>query len=215
MIEPPASIGDLPAHLRIFPLAGAILPPRAVLPLNIFEPRYLAMVRDAIAGDGLIGMVQPRTDEPADRPPLYRTGGVGRITRFSETGDGRLLIALTGIMRFSIRRELAVATPYRQVEADYQPFAHDWEPAAGVPATTRAELEAQLKSFLEAHDLSADWDAVHGAEDESLVNTLAMASPFSTSERQALLEAPTPADRAATLVALMTLAVPGGSDSLQ
>ncbi len=207
MIAAPAPPEDLPTRLRIFPLAGAILLPRAVLPLNIFEPRYLAMVRDAMASDRLIGIVQPRAGAAGDEPPpVYAVGGLGRVTQFSETGDGRYLIALTGLTRFRIVEELPVTTAYRQVSADYAPYAFDRSEAAPLPQVMRADLEAVLRRYLDAQNLSADWDAVRAAGDESLVNTLCAVCPFEAAERQALLEAPDLAQRARTLSALMRFA---------
>ncbi|WP_199555668.1 LON peptidase substrate-binding domain-containing protein [Sandaracinobacteroides hominis] len=209
-LQPPASIADLPNRVRLFPLGGSILLPRAVMPLNIFEPRYLAMVRDAMADDHMIAMIQPRAEgEP--RPPLYEVGCIGRITQYSETGDGRFLIALTGLARFQLRRELSVTTPYRQAEVEYEAHAADWSPAEPLAATARANLEDVLKSYLEAQGLSADWDAVRSADDESLVNTLSAVCPFVPSERQALLEAQGLPERADTLATLMSFAL-GASD---
>ncbi len=202
--QPPASLADLPARVRLFPLTGAILLPRAVMPLNIFEPRYLEMVRDAMATDQMIGLAQPR--EESDRPPLFDIGAVGRITQYSETGDGRFLIALTGMARFRLVRELPATTSYRQAEVDYTPYAADWSPADPLAATARAHLESTLRTYLEAQGLSADWDAVKSADDESLVNTLSVVCPFTTAERQALLQAPTLPDRASTLATLMAFA---------
>jgi Lon protease-like protein len=201
----PASPADLPRVIPVFPLAGAILLPRAVLPLNIFEPRYLEMVRDAMAGHRVIGMVQPRGNGE-DAPPIFETGGLGRITRFSETGDGRYLIALTGLLRFQVAEEMAVTTPYRQVKADYRPYLADWDPPASLAPDARADLEAALKAYLETQELSADWDAVQGADDESLVHTLAAVCPFDVLERQALIEARDLEARAKTLTTLMTFA---------
>ena len=203
-LQPPTSIADLPQTVRLFPLGGAILLPRAVMPLNIFEPRYLAMVRDAMASDHLIGMIQPRDD--AEPPELYDVGAIGRITQYSETGDGRFLISLTGLMRFRLSSELAVTTPYRQAQVDYAPHQADWAPADPLAATARAHLESTLQSYLEAQGLSADWDAVRSADDESLVNTLATACPFSNAERQALLESGAVPARASTLTTLMQFA---------
>lgn len=210
-MQPLASPADLPARIRVFPLGGAVLFPRSVMPLNIFEPRYLEMVRDAMAGDQLVGIVQPREDWRDDRPDLYTVGGLGRITQFSESGDGRLLIALTGVTRFRIADELPATTPYRQVLANYTPYAADWSDPGPLAATTRVDLEDALKGFLAAQGLSADWDAVKGADDENLVNTLSVVCPFAEAERQALLEADTLADRTQTLVTLMRFAgAPGG-----
>lgn len=216
MIQPPVSMAELPGRVRLFPLSGTILLPRAVLPLNIFEPRYLAMVRDAMAGDRLIGMVQPVTGLPEKRPELYDVGSIGRITQFSETGDGRYLISLTGIARFRIVAELPVTTPYRQAEVDHAAFAADWEPAAPLAAPARAALEQALRDYLDRLDLSADWDAVKSADDESLVNTLSLVCPFQPAERQALLEAPALADRTETLTTLMQFAPgPDQDETLQ
>jgi hypothetical protein len=184
------------------------------MPLNIFEPRYLAMVKDAMATDHIIAMVQPRTDTTP--PDLFGVGCVGRITQYSETGDGRLLIALTGLARFTLLGELPTTTAYRQAEVDYTSFATDWSPAQPLAATARADLESTLRTYLEAQGLSADWDAVTNADDESLVNTLAVVCPFVPAERQALLEAPTLPDRARTLTTLMRFAqgpMPSGSDA--
>ena len=204
-LEPPASPADLPATVRLFPLGGAILLPRAVLPLNIFEPRYLAMVRDAMASDQMIAMIQPR-DTDADSPDLYAIGTTGRITQYSETGDGRFLISLTGLARFRLKAELPATTPYRQAEVDYGAHETDWAPADPLAAATRAHLESTLKSYLETQGLSADWEAVKSADDESLINTLATVCPFSNAERQALLEASGLPSRASTLTTLMQFA---------
>jgi uncharacterized protein len=205
-MKPYFSADSLPASIPVFPLTGALMLPRAELPLNIFEPRYLAMVRDAMAGDRLIGMVQPKDER--EPPELFGVGGVGRIAQFSETGDGRFLIALVGLTRFRIEQELTVETPYRQVKADYAPFVSDWGPADPLPAAVRADLESSLRSYLDTQGLSADWDAVAGADDESLVNTLTSVCPFDVAEKQALLEAPALRDRAGVLAALMTFAAP-------
>jgi Lon protease-like protein len=208
--QPPASLADLPGVVRLFPLGGTILLPRAVMPLNIFEPRYLAMVRDAMAADHMIAIVQPRTE--GDQPDLYDVGAVGRITQYSETGDGRFLIALTGLARFRLVHELPVTTAYRQAEVDYTPYADDWSPAQPLAATARAALEQALKTFLEAQGLSADWEAVKSADDESLVNTLSVVCPFVPAERQALLQAHSLPDRASTLTTLMQFAQGPASD---
>jgi Lon protease-like protein len=211
---------DLPARIPIFPLGGALLLPRGQLPLNIFEPRYLQMVDDALAGARVIGMVQPDSDEalqqqgdPAARPSVYRIGCAGRIASFAETGDGRILITLAGISRFSIIEELAGPTPYRVVRADFAPFASDFEAGLGQDQVDRSELLRAFKAFLEAHKLEADWDEVREASNESLVNTLSMMSPYPPAEKQALLEAHDLKTRAEVLVALtdMALARAGGT----
>jgi len=210
-MQPPATIADLPTRVRLFPLGGAVLMPRAVMPLNIFEPRYLAMVRDAMASDLMVGILQPRGDWEEDKPDLFSVGGVGRISQYSESGDGRFLIAITGLARFRMVQELSVTTPYRQAEVDYAPYAADWSPAIPLAPVARASVEATLKAYLEAQGLSADWDAVKSADDESLVNTLSVVCPFVPAERQALLEATTLPERASTLTTLMAFSQ--GSDS--
>lgn len=204
-----ATPAELPARIRIFPLAGALLLPRAQLPLNIFEPRYVAMVRDAMASDQLIGMIQPSHDSD-DPPPLYDVGCLGRITQFSETGDGRLLITLSGLIRFRVTDELPAGTPYRQILANFAPYHADWTTGSPLSAPERASLEDALTRYLDVQGLAADWDSVRGADDESLVSTLSAACPFLPAERQALLEAPDLSARTDTLVALMGFAGEGG-----
>lgn len=210
----------LPSAIPVFPLTGALLLPRGVLPLNIFEPRYLAMVRDAMAASGaaarVIGMIQPRREaEDGEAPPLFYVGCLGRITEFRETDDGRILIALGGVSRFRVSAELNRDTPYRQVLADYADFRADMgEPLPLAPAS-RAGLEEVLRAYLDTQGLAADWDAVHAADDEALVTTLASVCPFDPAEKQALLEAPDLPARAATLVTLMSFAVGDGSATLQ
>lgn len=193
---------DIPGHIPLFPLGGALMLPRAQLPLNIFEPRYLAMVRDALAGPRLIGMVQPR--DFSEKPALFTVGGLGRITRFAETGDGRFQIILTGICRFDIVQELDVLTPYRQAEISTAAYASDFSDSPPLSATTRAGLEMALKSYLDAQGMSADWQAIANADDESLIHALASVCPFDVAEKQALLEAPDLAQRTEILSTLMS-----------
>ena len=197
--------GDLPPVIPVFPLPGALLLPRGQMPLNIFEPRYLAMIDDAMADrHRLIGMVQPDTAHPGpdDRPNLYKIGCVGRITQLAETGDGRYLIQLTGISRFSIDQELPVTTPYRQCRVSYAPFADDFVARKGEDEVDRAALLEALSAFLKANKLKADWEGIENAPNEALVNALAMMSPYGSAEKQALLEAPDLKTRAEILVAV-------------
>jgi len=207
--------------IPVFPLAGALLLPRADLPLNIFEPRYLAMVDAALAGPRLIGMVQPdeAVPETAQGPGLYKVGCLGRLSQFSETGDGRYLITLTGICRFSIVEELAVTTPYRQFRVDASPFASDFQASAGEAAVDREAVLAALAAFLDANKLEADWDGIRQAGTETLVNALSVMSPYGPLEKQALLEAESLKARADMLVAItqmMLARMPGDGDgSLQ
>jgi len=209
----------LPAAIPVFPLSGALLLPNGVLPLNIFEPRYVAMVRDAMAASGaanrVIGMIQPRGD--GEPPPLFEIGCLGRISDFRETDDGRILIALAGVTRFRIQAELDRTTPYRQVMVDYHGFGGDRADPEPLAPAARAALEEVLRVYLDGQGLSADWEAVKAADDEALVTTLATVCPFDPAEKQALLEAENLPDRAATLTALMTFAQgsPGGGSTLQ
>jgi Lon protease-like protein len=196
---------DLPPVIPVFPLAGALLLPRGQMPLNVFEPRYLAMVDDAMADrHRLIGMIQPDPAHPGpeDKPNLYKIGCVGRITQLAETGDGRYLLELTGVARFRIEDEEKVLTPYRQCRVTYQPFADDFVARKGEDAVNREELLKTLSDFLKANKLKADWDGIEKAPNEALVNALAMMSPYGAAEKQALLEAPDLKARAEILVAV-------------
>ncbi len=197
--------GDLAAVIPVFPLPGALLLPRGQMPLNIFEPRYLAMIDDAFrSGHRLIGMIQPDTGHPGpeDKPNLYKVGCVGRITQLAETGDGRYLIHLTGVARYRIEEELSVETPYRQCRVTYEPFADDFVARKGEDEVDRETLLQALTEFLKANDLKADWEGIEKAPNEALVNALAMMSPYGAAEKQALLEAPDLKTRAEILVAV-------------
>lgn len=205
---------DLPDVIPVFPLAGALLLPHGNLPLNIFEPRYLAMVEDAMKGAKMIGMVQPRPgeqDKPA--PALYDIGCAGVITEHAPTDDGRILITLTGLSRFELSQELSCTTPYRQVMADFEPFAEDRErPGNGQSLAARDAFIGRLQAFLHAVGLDADWDAIAATPDDLLVNAVAMICPFGPAEKQALLECTTVDERADTMIALMDFALAGGDD---
>jgi len=202
---------DLPRILPVFPLAGALLLPEGRLPLNIFEPRYLAMVQDALGWGRLIGMVQPSTGEdgPGD-PPLYETGCAGRVTSFSETEDGRFLLTLTGVSRFRIAGEVEGHQGYRRVDADWAPFRGDLDPSP-VGGFDRKRLLALLKPYLKLQDLDLNLKAVEAVGDLALTVNLPMALPFTPAEKQALLEAPSPAARGETLITLMEMALAEGS----
>ena len=196
----------LPSILPIFPLTGVLLLPRGRLPLNIFEPRYLAMTRDALAGERLIGMVQP--SDPgvaADNPPVYPTGCAGRITSFSETDDGRFLITLTGISRFRIREELPLLEGYRRVVPEWREFARDLR-GDDEPGFDRDRLLRGLRAYFLHHRIEADWDAITSVPGERLVTSIAMICPFEPSEKQALLEAPDLDERAQLLTAMVEMA---------
>lgn len=196
---------DLPETIAVFPLPGALLLPRGQLPLNIFEPRYLAMIDDAFRdGHRVIGMIQPDQAHPGNpaRPSLYKIGCAGRITQIAETGDGRYVLQLTGIARFEVEEELTVATAYRQCRVTYQPFIDDFVARKGENRVDRERLLKSLADFLEANNLKADWEGIEQAPNEALVNALAMMSPYGPAEKQALLEAPDLKTRAEMLVAL-------------
>ena len=196
---------DLPETIPVFPLPGALLLPRGQMPLNIFEPRYLAMIDDALRdGHRMIGMIQPDPTQggTADKPKLFKVGCVGRITQLAESGDGRYLLELTGIARFNLVEELNVATLYRQCRVTFAPFADDFVPRKGEEAVDRGALLSALSGFLEANNLKADWDGIEKAPNEALVNALSMMSPYGAAEKQALLEAPDLKTRAEILVAI-------------
>lgn len=211
---PAPTLSDLPAVIPVFPLAGALLLPRGRLPLNIFEPRYLAMVDDALRHGRVIGMVQPSNEQRC--PTLYPVGCLGRLTSWSETGDGRLLITLTGFIRFRVESELQTTTPYRQVKADYADFAADLEDSCDESCIDRERLGACLRSYLRQRNLEADWSSIERAPGEVLVNSLAMICPFDTAEKQALLEAPALGERARLLTTLIEMAAtPGAGGGVQ
>jgi uncharacterized protein len=203
------ALEDLPQTVDVFPLTGILLLPRGQLPLNVFEPRYLALVDSALASTRLIGMVQPTQHEDKTlKPALSSIGCAGRLTSFRESEDGRYLITLTGICRFRVVEELAVTTPYRRVKADFGPFVGDLT-EADETNFPRDRLLSALRDYLSRRDLKADWKSVLGAPPETLVNALAMLCPFEPAEKQALLEAPAWDERVDTLIALLEMANAG------
>lgn len=219
------SADDLPQTLSVFPLRGAILLPRASLMVNVFEPRYLALLDEALATDRLIGIVQP-TDAAADGEsppgkdfPLRQVGCVGRITSFTEGDDGHYMITLVGIARFALEQEVKTDEPFRRLSVGFGNYSADFHSGEGEEDVDRPRLLATLRSYLEANNLSADWDGINRASNERLVNTLSILSPYGPEEKQALLEAPNLKERAEALVALaeMELASPddGSGTSLQ
>ncbi|MCL2384346.1 MAG: LON peptidase substrate-binding domain-containing protein [Alphaproteobacteria bacterium] len=203
---------DVPVIFPIFPLAGALLLPRGELPLNIFEERYLAMTDDALKGQRIIGMIQPDPDAAlrGDEPALFSIGCAGRLTQFSETGDGRYLITLTGIARFRIVKELDVITHYRQARVDFSPFALDFNPQMGENQVDRDGILRTLRDFAETNHLQIDWNSINNAPNEALVNALSMMSPCSPKEKQALLEAHDLKGRADVLVAITEMELARG-----
>lgn len=204
-------LDELPSEFAVFPLTGALLLPRGKLPLNIFEPRYLAMVFNSLANARMLGMIQPDPHAPemGEEPGLYQVGCLGRLSSFSETDDGRLLITLSGLIRFKIVAELDPRNGYRRVRGDFTRYTSDL--AATPPAVDieRAKMLAALRGYFVRRSIDANWDAIRGLSDDALVTTLAMACPFEPVEKQALLEAPADADRAATLLALLEMGAAG------
>lgn len=208
---------DLPEIITVFPLVAGLLLPRGQMPLNVFEPRYLVMVDEALAGDRLIGIIQPKIingvaveDKVAaakgtDKPELSNVGCLGRITSYTETGDGRVLITLQGICRFRIMEELTTTHPFRMVRV--KAFLQDLEEDQGEKEVDRDALLQAFRAYLEANSLDADWESIAKAGNETLVNALSMMSPFGEAEKQALLEAPDLKTRAETLVAITEIAL--------
>ena len=195
---------ELPKIVPIFPLNGALLLPRGHLPLNIFEPRYLNMVRDAIAGDRVIGMIQPKgSSEDQGSADTYQVGCTGRIAAFSETDDGRYLITLRGLLRFDLERELPPLEGYRRVVPDYSRFRDDL--VVEDVDFDRDRLFKALHRYFEVSGIAIDWENVEQMTGDQLVNTMAMVCPFEPPEKQALLEAPGLAERAEALIAILEM----------
>ncbi len=209
---------DLPSRIPLFPLRGAILLPGSTLPLNIFEPRYLAMVDDVMSGSRILGMIQPMGSNAEESPPekdceLRRIGGAGRITSYQELDDGHLAIAVTGISRFEIEGEAETAKPYRLASVRYERFASDLTRGFGEERIDRERLIAVLRAYLTQNNLETDWAVIERAPSEFLVNALCVMSPYGPEEKQALLEANDLKARAEVLIALteIDLAARGGS----
>ena len=208
----------LPKQIPLFPLAGALLLPGGQLPLNIFEPRYLRMIDDALSGARMIGMIQPRDGMMEGRPPLYGVGCAGRIRSFAETDDGRYLITLGGRRRFRLVEELNTDAPYRQAAVDWNAYATDEGVDPSAEFIDRDRLVSAMRHYLSAEGLKTDWEVVDDAPSEALVASLAMGCPFAPNEKQALLEADTALARADCLIALMEMSSAddtGGYPTLQ
>lgn len=203
------TLGDLPVKIPVFPLSGALLLPRGQLPLNVFEPRYLKMLEDAFGRGRYLGIIQPLNDGDA----LQTVGCVGRVTSFSETEDGRMIISVTGICRFRVTNEMPVTTPYRQLQVDYHPFADDLTADVGALDVRRDALLDVLQQYLDATGLTVDWDSINSASNETLVNSLSMISPYGPREKQALLEATSLSERNEILIALTEMALVQGDGS--
>jgi Lon protease-like protein len=212
------NVADMPKALPLFPLRGAILLPRASLTLNVFEPRYLALVDHALAGDRLIGVVQPApeagsVESPAGKTfPLRQVGCAGRISAFTENEDGRVVISLAGISRFNIVEAVDGEAPFRIARVKFSPYARDFVAGYGEEDVDRTQLIATLKTYLIANNLHADWDRINTASTERLVNTLSILSPYGPEEKQCLLEAPDLRARAEALVALAEMELAARDD---
>jgi uncharacterized protein len=212
------NVADMPKELPLFPLRGAILLPRASLTLNVFEPRYLALVDHALAGARLIGMVQPapeagNAESPAGKNfPLRRVGCAGRISSFAESENGHVVITLAGVARFAVMDEIAGDMPFRMARVDYAPYAKDFVAGHGEEEVDRPRLVATLRSYLIANNLNADWDRINSASNERLVNTLSILSPYGPEEKQCLLEAQDLRSRAEALVALAEMELAARDD---
>jgi len=209
---------ELPDMLPVFPLRGAILLPRAPLTLNVFEPRYLALVDHALANNRLMGVVQPGPDTGSEESPegkavpLREVGCAGRITAFNETEEGHLMISLSGVARFALGREISSDTPFRMYEVDFSSYADDFISGHGEDAVDRDRLLDTLRCYLEANNLNADWERINSATNERLVNTLAILCPYGSEEKQALLEAKGLQERAEALVALAEMELAARDD---
>lgn len=202
------TVADLPKSLPVFPLTAALLLPNGNLPLNIFEPRYLAMIDAALAGDRIIGMVQPAIDgQPSTDNGLCQIGCAGRLVSFSETSDRRYMIGLVGICRFAIQSELETTTPFRQVIADWSEFENDLKPDLSNSQIDRALLLKTFRAYLDQNDMEADWESIEEADTGMLVNALSMMSPYGPAEKQAFLEAKNLKQRADTLVAITEISL--------
>ncbi|MEM9550127.1 MAG: LON peptidase substrate-binding domain-containing protein [Pseudomonadota bacterium] len=209
MIQP----ADLPDTIAVFPLPGALLLPRARLPLHIFEPRYLQMLEDALkTPQRLIGMIQPNAVRDEEPKPLHRIGCAGRITQFSETEDGRYLITLSGVSRFRVLREVTGFSPYRRCDVRWDGFERDMGACETDTAFRRDPFMSLLGRFFDSRGLSTDWESLKDADDELLINSLSMLLDFEPEDKQALLEAPSLTTRRETLVTLIEFFLRGGAN---
>lgn len=205
--------GDLPEVIPVFPLPGALLLPRSRLPLHLFEPRYLAMLDDALkAPHRLIGMVQPDPGARAGEHGLHRIGCAGKVTQFSETEDGRYMITLSGVSRFRVSSEVEGFTPYRRAQVTWDGFEQDLESGDSDPGFNRESFMDLLSRYFDARELSTDWESLKEAEDELLINSLSMLLGFEPEDKQALLEAPSLSTRRETLVTLIEYDLRGGDE---
>lgn len=210
-----ATPADMPSVLALFPLSGALLLPRGQLPLNVFEPRYVEMIDDALRTNRLIGMIQPHpaASEHDRAPDLLRIGCAGRIAQFAESGDGRYIVSLIGVARFALVAEVDATTPYRQAQIAFEGFASDFEASVGEEKVDRSSVIRTLRDFAEENNLQIDWDSINQAPNEALVNALSMMSPFGPREKQALLEAEDLKNRAEVLIAITEIELARGRNA--
>lgn len=213
---------DLPAAIPLFPLSGAILLPGGQLPLNIFEPRYLAMFDDAMRGERIIGMIQPEAGVdagPGEAPRLRRVGAAGRITQLSETGDGRYFVVLSGIARFRLVTEIESTTPYRQARVDFDSFAEDFAPEGALSNDSGENLRENLNviayELAQAMRLDIARKDIESMPDFDMIAVFAMIGPFNPAEKQALLEAPDLVSRADLLLALAEVALTRATNAVK
>jgi Lon protease-like protein len=212
----PTSARDLPASLPLFPLSGALLLPFSHRPLNVFEPRYVEMVDRALAGDRLIGLIQPEDtseESPRGRAPLQKIGTVGRMTHWEDNGEGRYFIILEGVTRFELVNELTVMTPFRQGTIDTTRFADDFTHAAGEDAVDREKFLKMMRDYAEFANFELNWDEIDKTGTADLVNFCCMVSPYGPREKQVLLEAGSLVDRAETLIALAEVEMAKGQSA--
>lgn len=212
----PTSADELPNSVPVFPLSGALLLPFSHRPLNIFEPRYIEMVDHALAGDRMIGLIQPEDtseESPRGRAPLQKIGTVGRLSHWEENGEGRYFIILDGISRFTLVQELTVMTPFRQAVIDARPFAHDFTRAHGEDKVDRQRFLKMMKDYAEFANFELNWDEINKTGTADLVNFACMVSPYGAKEKQVLLEARSLEDRAETLIALAEFEMAKGGNS--
>jgi len=218
MAKSPESIADLPASVPVFPLSGALLLPGAQRPLNVFEPRYVDMIDAALAGDRLIGLIQPEDtseESPRGRTPLQKIGCVGRLTHFEETGDSRYFIILEGVCRFERRAELTVMTPYRQCMIDVSRFEADFDLERGEDEVDRSRFLKMMRDYAEFGDFELNWKEIEQTGTAALVNFCCMVSPYGAAEKQLLLEADSLEARAEALIALAEIEMARGADKAQ
>ena len=203
---------DLPKEIPVFPLTGVLLLPHGKLPLNIFEPRYLSMIKTALAGHRIVGMIQPTGPNEGDQPAIYTTGCAGRITAFNESEDGHYLVTLSGLSRFDIAKELSLRDGYRVAVPDWAPYRTDLTEETDV-GIDRDRMLGALRGYFAINNVDANWDAIKDTTTELLVNALAMMCPFEPNEKQALLEASSLADRANVMVALLEMSLAANDDT--